>query len=69
MGLVGSRVSAERAHDVLQELVPDELVYSFHVNMVVHGQETCLRDLCASEVVSLGAEFPGVGGWIVGPSR
>ena len=53
MGLVGSRVSAERAHDVLQELVPDELVYSFHVNMVVHGRRVCTARRPACETCVL----------------
>lgn len=41
LGLITSSVSAEAAHDVLQAMIPDELVYSFHVNLVTHGRRTC----------------------------
>lgn len=41
LGLIQGRVSAEAAHHVLQAMVPDELVYSFHVNLVTHGRRVC----------------------------
>ena len=45
------------AHDFLQPLIPPELAYSLHVNLVTHGRQVCharrprcpdccLRDLC-----------------------
>ena len=41
LGLIASSVSAESAHDVLQAMIPDELVYSLHVNLVTHGRRVC----------------------------
>ena len=41
LGLIGRSVSAEVAHRELQAMVPDELVYSFHVGLVTHGRRTC----------------------------
>ena len=41
LGLITSSVSAESAHDVLQTMIPDELVYSLHVNLVMHGRRVC----------------------------
>ena len=41
LGLIDGRVSAESAHHVLQEIVPEELVYSFHVGLVTHGRRVC----------------------------
>ncbi len=41
LGLITSAVSAEAAHDILQAMIPDELVYSFHVNLVTHGRRVC----------------------------
>lgn len=41
LGLIDRTVSAEAAHDALQAVVPDELVYSFHVNLVTHGRRVC----------------------------
>ncbi len=40
LGIIGN-VSADAAHDLLQEMVKPERVYSFHVNMVTHGRQVC----------------------------
>lgn len=40
LGIIGN-VSADAAHDLLQEMVKPERVYSFHVNMVTHGGQVC----------------------------
>ena len=59
LGLVGETVSAERAHDLLAEVVPADRVYPFHVLLIEHGRRVCrarrpdhkacpLRDLCPS---------------------
>lgn len=42
LGLIGPKVTAEGAHAALQELIPDERVYSFHINMVNHGRAVCV---------------------------
>lgn len=41
LGLIGRSDSAESAHRTLQAMLPDELVYAFHVNMVTHGRRVC----------------------------
>jgi endonuclease-3 len=41
LGLIGARVSAEAAHDVLQAQVVPERVYDFHVNLIWHGRRIC----------------------------
>ncbi len=41
LGLVRERVSVEKAHDVLEELLPPETYYAFHINMVAHGRRVC----------------------------
>jgi endonuclease-3 len=40
-GLVPEGASNERAHEVLNELVPDELTYSLHVLLIRHGRTYC----------------------------
>lgn len=40
LGLVG-HVDADKAHDLLQAMIPPKEVYSFHVNMIAHGREVC----------------------------
>jgi endonuclease-3 len=41
LGLLPGRCAAESAHELLQEMCPPDLVYSFHVLMVEHGRKTC----------------------------
>jgi len=58
LGLL-SKVSAEKAHQILEDMVPPGQVYQFHVNMVRHGRRICraqrphcpqciLREICPS---------------------
>jgi endonuclease-3 len=57
LGLVGPRVTRERAHQELEQLVAPEAYYAFHLNLIRHGRQVCvsrkprceicvLRDLC-----------------------
>ncbi len=57
LGLIGKNVSREKAHEILERLVPPELYYTFHLNLIRHGREVCharkpecescvLKDLC-----------------------
>jgi endonuclease-3 len=57
LGLIGARVTRQKAHDLLEELLPPEHYYSFHLNLIQHGREICqarrprcdactLADLC-----------------------
>lgn len=41
LGLIGPRVSRERAHDELEELVPEQDYYAFHLNLIRHGRQVC----------------------------
>lgn len=41
LGLIDSRVSAEKAHELLEALVPPEDIYPFHVNLIAHGRRVC----------------------------
>ncbi|MBN2584020.1 MAG: endonuclease III [Planctomycetes bacterium] len=54
LGLIGEGTSAARAHELLQEQVPDRLVYAFHVLMIAHGRQTCRarRPSCRACVLS-----------------
>jgi len=65
LGLIDSRVSVERAHEILENLVPPEKVYEFHLHMVEHGRKICkaqrprcqlciLRGLCPSATGAYG---------------
>jgi endonuclease-3 len=41
LGLIGPRVSREKAHDELERLVDPAHYYSFHLNVIRHGRDTC----------------------------
>jgi endonuclease-3 len=41
LGLIGPKVTREKAHIVLEELLPAELYYAFHLNVIRHGREVC----------------------------
>jgi len=41
LGLIPEGTSAARAHELLQQQVPDRLVYPFHVLLIAHGRQTC----------------------------
>jgi endonuclease-3 len=41
LGLIGPKVSAEQAHAILEDLLPADIYYSFHLNIIRHGREIC----------------------------
>lgn len=41
LGLIDSRVSAEKAHEILGEMVLAKDVYQFHIHMIEHGRKVC----------------------------
>jgi endonuclease-3 len=51
-GLVPASASNERAHEVLNDLVPDDLKYPLHVLLITHGREYCTAQSpdCANPV-------------------
>ncbi len=57
IGLIEESTNAEKAHELLESMLPEADVYSFHVNLITHGRRVCrarvprcsecsLRDLC-----------------------
>jgi len=58
LGLIPEKTSREKAHELLEALVPPEIYYPFHLNLIEHGRAVCharnpehdrcvLRDVCA----------------------
>ncbi|MCP4543255.1 MAG: endonuclease III [Chloroflexi bacterium] len=58
LGLIPEKTNREKAHVLLEELVPSELYYPFHINLIEHGRAVCharnpkcaqciLQDQCA----------------------
>jgi endonuclease-3 len=41
LGLIEPKTSREKAHEVLEALLPSEIYYTFHLNLIAHGREVC----------------------------
>ncbi len=41
LGLIGSKVTADQAHDIFAKTTPPEWVYTLHVNLIRHGRQIC----------------------------
>jgi endonuclease-3 len=56
LGFIGPKVTADKAHDILEAAVAPEQVYQFHVSLITHGRQTCKaqRPLCGQCVVAAG---------------
>lgn len=54
LGLIGPKVSAEKAHTLLEKAVAPDEVYSFHVYLITHGRRVCQarRPRCEACVLS-----------------
>lgn len=41
LGLIGETVSADKAHDMMEAIVPADDYYADHLNIIRHGREVC----------------------------
>jgi len=41
LGLIPEGTSREKAHDILEDIVPGEHYYAFHLNLIAHGRAVC----------------------------
>ena len=39
--LIPDSTSRSKAHDILEEQVPDDRIYEFHINLIKHGRAVC----------------------------
>jgi len=64
LGLIDSRVSAEQAHQLLEDVVPSQERYQFHLHMLAHGRSICRaqRPLCRGCVFNEGCPSSFIGG-------
>ena len=56
LGMIGPKVNADKAHEVLEAAMPPEDVYPFHAAFITHGRQVCKaqRPLCGDCVVNYG---------------
>ena len=62
LGLIGPRVTADQAHDVLERSVAADQVFAFHVYLITHGRRVCkaTRPLCDRCVLAQGCPSRGI---------
>ena len=56
LALIGPKVTADRAHDILEPMVAPEDVFAFHLYLINHGRRVCkaLRPRCGDCVLAWG---------------
>ena len=56
LGLIGAKVSADAAHDILEPMVATEDVFAFHMYLIQHGRAVCKaqRPQCGRCVLASG---------------
>ena len=61
LGLVGKKVSADKAHDILEPMVSQEDVFAFHMYLIKHGRQICKaqRPKCDECVLAWGCPSNG----------
>jgi endonuclease-3 len=58
LGLIGSKVSPPKAHDVLEKLVPPQDIYRFHLLTIEHGRRVCRAQKPLCHRCALGEACP-----------
>lgn len=41
IGLIPESTSLDDAHDLLEDMTPDDRIYEFHINLIKHGRAVC----------------------------
>jgi endonuclease-3 len=54
LGLIGPKVSADKAHDILESVVNSDEVYPFHFAIITHGRQVCRAQnpLCSNCILA-----------------
>ena len=54
LGLIGPKVNADKAHDLMEDAVEADQVFTFHIGFITHGRQICKaqRPLCAECVLA-----------------
>ncbi len=41
LGLIPPETTREQAHEILEAMIPPEIYYPFHINLILHGRAVC----------------------------
>ena len=54
LGLIGPKINADKAHDLMEEAVEADQVFTFHIGFITHGRQICKaqRPLCSECVLA-----------------
>ena len=54
LGLIGPKITADAAHDLLERIVDQNMIFQFHVYLINHGRNICkaVRPRCKNCVLS-----------------
>lgn len=72
LGLIGTKVTADKAHEILENIVEPAAYYAFHVNLIRHGREVCHAREPQCQVCILQDPcdyFQRTGDWSVGKEK
>ena len=69
LGLIGPKVSADAAHDILEPMTPPEDVFAFHVYLIRHGRKVCKAQRPRCEGCPLEFGCPSAGKVGLPPSK
>ena len=61
LGLIGKKITAEKAHDLLERVVPPAEVFQFHMFLIRHGRDTCKARKPSCDVCVLSKICPSFG--------
>jgi endonuclease-3 len=61
LGLIGSKVNADQAHEVFAKITPPAWIYPLHVGLIRHGRQVCHAQRPACAQCSLYGECAYVG--------
>ena len=55
LGLIGKKVTADKAHELMEEAVDPDQVFTFHIAFITHGRQVCKaqRPLCDDCILAI----------------
>jgi endonuclease-3 len=58
LGLIGPKTTADQAHPIMEEMIPEDDRYEMHVLLITHGRRVCKARIPQCATCPLAAECP-----------